>query len=135
MLAWVCTHVPGVTNLTRDFVDGSNLVRLYESVSQTQVLFQWAPSPANLRESRENIGRIVALLENMRYIKRGSIRKDQLLWGDLRSTYAILRAINLFVAEGNLPPLPTTFARRDRPSGPPPCPQPADGAQRPRGGG
>ena len=111
---WANSHLAGdeVEDLSYDFCDGTNLCKIIESVTQKPFPMQWVKNPQNVRDKRRNIGAVLTMLRNGLYIKPGSVKPDEILWGDLNSTYNVLRAINIYMDHGNLPVLPMVMGSR-----------------------
>ncbi|KAK8882321.1 hypothetical protein M9Y10_044963 [Tritrichomonas musculus] len=93
------------SDLGKDFCDGTNMCRLIEIITQKPFPMPWICDPKTVREKRRNIGAVLTVLKNNLYLKTGSIRADEIIWGDTHSIYTILRTINIYYDHGHLPPL------------------------------
>ncbi|OHT11011.1 Heat shock protein SSA3 [Tritrichomonas foetus] len=106
MISWLNSHGIECDDLYYDFCDGVKMCQLVESVTQKSFPMPWVKNPQNVRDKRKNVGAVLMILKNNLYIKPGSVKPDEVVWGDINATYTVLRAINIYMDHGNLPNLP-----------------------------
>ena len=117
---------PKVTRIGRNFSDGTLLAELLKKVSKDSknpvaIPDCFTKNPKNLAEKRRNIATVLILMENQRMIKRGTLHAQDILWGSLKKTYALIRKMNI-ISHGRLKQLPPKF--EEAPEDPPEVQEP-----------
>lgn len=102
-----------IKHFLRDFSDGTNFLLLYQILTKKKLSVAWFENPKTISEKRKNVGALLMMLHNNRYIKPGVVKADDIVWGQLAAIYAVVRALNIHLGHGKLPPLTRNLKNSD----------------------